>query len=185
MASERNAAQRELQALKAACRTQVQQLDRTMHFQDIPDIRTLCDAIARQRGRRIHLEALPLPPQETGFWLADHDGDTIYYARDASLPYQEHIILHELAHILRNHRPLATEIELLQRQWFPLLDPERLRTLLGRSHYDHLQEREAELLASLIEQRWRRVRPKRGVDEDGHAAPPAIRWLREQARWPE
>ena len=56
------------------------------------------------------------------------------------------------------------EVELLQALLFPHLDQTLVRSALaalGRTRYDTRQEREAELLATLIEHRWRRLRRRR------------------------
>lgn len=181
MTMRRDAAKREMRALEASCQAQLQQLDAAIHLRDIPDVRALCDAIGTHRMRPISLEALPLSGQQTGFCIAGESGDTIYFDREASPPYQAHIILHELAHLLRKHVATSPEVaELVQQEWFPLLDPQRLRHLVARSRYDFAHEREAELFASLLEQRWRRARRQHGEDY-GTPPAPAIQWLREQA----
>lgn len=180
-----HATKRVMRQLEAICRRHVQQVDDAVRLGTIPDVRALCDVIGELRGRSIHLEALPLSGRHTGVWLADAVADHIYFARDASPPYQEHIVLHELAHMLRHHHPLESESALLQREWFPLLDPERIRMLLTRSRYDDADEREAELLASLLEQRWRHARLQRRAAQMDREAPPAVRWLREQAGEPD
>lgn len=182
MTTRRDATKQEMRALEASCQAQLRQLDAAIHLRDIPDIRVLCDAIGANRGRPIFLEPLPLSGEQTGFYVGGELGDTIYYDREASPPHQDHIILHELAHVLRKHVPASPEeVELVRQEWFPLLDPQRLRPFVARSSYDFAHEREAELFASLLEQRWRRARRQHGED-DGTPPPPAIQWLREQAR---
>lgn len=176
-----HATKRAMRRLETTCRRRIQQLDDAIRLGNQPDVRALCDAIGALRGRPIYLEALPLSGPHTGVWIADAAADHIYFARDASIPYQEHIILHELAHMLRHHRPIESESELLQREWFPLLDPDRIRALLARSRYDDADEREAELLASLLAQQWRHARPQRGTADMDWEPTPAVRWLREQA----
>ena len=174
---------RELRALQASCSAHVEYLDSMLHLAEIRDIRTLCTAVGILRGRQIQLEALPLKPPQSGLWIAGAQRDYIFYARDASPLHCEHIVLHELAHLLRNHPPLVDEeAESLQLSWFPLLDIEAIRealdTALGRSRYDVVQEREAELLATLLEQRWRERRDERSDTADDGASRPALRWLR-------
>ncbi len=83
-------------------------------------------------------------------WLAWQDVDVVVYAADASHAYQDHIIVHELAHILCGHRtaddPIAQGADTL----FPDLDPQLVRDVLYRSAYTDPQEREAEMIASLF-----------------------------------
>jgi hypothetical protein len=55
-------------------------------------------------------------------------------------------VLHELAHILCEHTGADGTIDRL----FPDLDPATVRKVLGRVGYTTAQEREAEMMASLI-----------------------------------
>ena len=68
---------------------------------------------------------------------------------------QEHIILHELAHILSGHAQEPIDAQALHELYFSHLDHDTVHLALSRSCYDSKTEREAEVLASLIEQRWR------------------------------
>lgn len=170
-------------ALQASCSAHVEYLDRMLHLSEIRDIRTLCTAVGILRERPIRIEALPLKPPQSGLWIAGAQRDYIFYARDASPLHCEHIVLHELAHLLRNHPPLLDEeAESLQLSWFPLVDIDAIRealdTALSRSRYGVVQEREAELLATLLEQRWRERRDERGAPANTDASLPALRWLR-------
>lgn len=170
-------------ALQASCSAHVEYLDSMLHLAEIRDIRTLCTAVGILRGRPIRIEALPLKPPQSGLWIAGAQRDYIFYARDASPLHCEHIVLHELAHLLRNHLPrLDEEADSLRLSWFPMVDIEAIRealdTALSRSGYDVVQEREAELLATLLEQRWRERRDERADAAATGTSPPALRWLR-------
>lgn len=172
----------QLRALEAACRKQVQQVDASVDLTGIADIHALCAAISRLRGRPILLQPLQLVGDETGFSASGPAFDTIYFARDVSLPYQEHIILHELAHLLLNHQQpheFSAAVELRQ-TIVPLLGPSYLPPLLKRSRYDLVHEQEAEMFASLLEQRWRRVRPVQTQVPVGDDRGPVLHWLRQQ-----
>ncbi len=132
-----------MRALEDACRALVRQLDAAVPLAGIADVHALCGAIGALRGRPIQAEPLPLSPPHSGLWLAGAQTDYIFYARDVSPLHEEHIILHELAHLLRGHRPNAQEeAEAFQRAWFTLLDvgavSDALRTALSRSRYDVL-----------------------------------------------
>ncbi|MET9857263.1 hypothetical protein ABZY57_30590 [Streptomyces sp. NPDC006450] len=90
-----------------------------------------------------------------GMWVSMGDADLVHYTPVASRPHQTHIILHELAHILLDHRePGVPQPEMLA-QLFPDLDPAMVTRLLGRGRTKATtrQEQEAELLASVM---WRR-----------------------------
>jgi hypothetical protein len=81
--------------------------------------------------------------------------------------HQDHIVLHEICHLLCGHAgddALGTEHA---RLLFPNLDPAMVGRVLGRTSYSTEEEQEAELLASMIQQAARRDRPRtRAVTED-------------------
>ncbi len=83
-------------------------------------------------------------------WIAWQDVDVVVYAADASDAYQDHIIVHELAHILCGHRTGDDPITQGADTLFPDLDPQLVRDVLYRSTYTDPQEREAEMIASLF-----------------------------------
>jgi hypothetical protein len=112
------------------------------------DVRTLCDQIAARRGRPIRLVPMAGLTGVCGLWIATDTTDLVCYERDTTRPHQDHIILHELSHLLCEHFPVGLPGALL-----PDLDPAMVRTVLGRAGYSTAEEREAETLASLIRQR--------------------------------
>ncbi|MEU5087753.1 hypothetical protein [Streptomyces sp. NPDC021356] len=82
-------------------------------------------------------------------WLATETGDHIFFETHTTPLHQEHIILHEIAHLLFDHgsqASLAVDLTHL----FTDLSPATVRRLLGRTSYTTVQEQEAEMLASLI-----------------------------------
>lgn len=117
--------------------------------------------VAAERGRPIEL--LPVrarPDAPCGLLVTTDRADYIVYAADTTPLHRQHILLHEVAHLLCGHQnastPLAAAGALL-----PRLDPALVRSVLGRTVYGEPQEQEAELVASLILSRaaGRRVRP--------------------------
>ncbi|MGO8685782.1 MAG: DUF6545 domain-containing protein [Candidatus Dormibacteria bacterium] len=95
-------------------------------------------------------------PAPSGAWLRTAGGDVILIDREASPLHRDHILAHELAHILLGHdQPDGGSTSMI----LPDLDPAVVRGVLARHHYRDAEEREAELLASLIMvrgSRWRR-----------------------------
>ncbi|MEV3992616.1 hypothetical protein AB0J57_27260 [Streptomyces sp. NPDC049837] len=138
--------------LHRRCRELAEQVSLPRPF----SIATFCDHIAAQRGRPLHLHALPLEAAAAGtcgLWLATATDDHIFYERNTSTIHQEHIVLHEFGHMLFDHHPVTDQADGGHddlRAVLPDLDPRLIRRLLGRTNYSALQEREAELLASLI-----------------------------------
>ena len=110
-----------------------------------------CAHVAEKRGRPIHI--LPMDVSEAaapcGLWLETEKAD--YFAVDPSAPrfLQGHILLHELSHLLCNHRGrLQLDASLLT---FDFIDPVLVKRVLGRATgYPTEDEREAEGLASVF-----------------------------------
>ncbi|MGW1055182.1 hypothetical protein [Streptomyces sp. NPDC002521] len=76
--------------------------------------------------------------------------DTIYVEEKTTKFHQEHIILHEVAHILWDHRISDQETLRALTTLLPGISPDLIRRLLARTNYTTGQEQEAELVASLI-----------------------------------
>jgi hypothetical protein len=126
--------------VRRRCERIVAGLDLTPPF----DVFRLCDRLAVRRGRRIHLTAMSLPPDSPcGLFASTSTLDAIFYQKDTSRLHQQHIIAHEIGHLLCDH---ASAPELL----LPDLDPWLIRELLGRTAYGAIEEQEAETIASLI-----------------------------------
>ncbi|GAA4532565.1 hypothetical protein [Amycolatopsis samaneae] len=133
--------------LRRQCRRLLRELD----IQAPLDVRALCDRLARHRGRPIKLVDYPLPvPGEFGVWFASDTTDYVLYQRETTKTHQDHIILHEVGHIIAGHSSDETDDALLQRL-YPDIAPDVVRrALLRRTHYDADQEREAETVATII-----------------------------------
>ncbi|MFJ7160007.1 hypothetical protein ACIQUQ_34345 [Streptomyces sp. NPDC101118] len=120
----------------------------------------LCEAVAAERGRPLRLlpmpAAMPAATGACGMWVAFGTADHVYYNVVTSRPHQTHIILHELAHILLDHREQTAPEPAMLAQLFPDLDPAMAARLLGRTRTKATtrQEQEAELLASLMWQHF-------------------------------
>ncbi|MEU8183489.1 hypothetical protein AB0B85_17415 [Micromonospora sp. NPDC049044] len=128
------------------------------------DIQTLCDALGARRGRPIHLMPIRLPAQTVcGMCVPTRDFDAIFFEQDTSPLHQQLIIGHELGHLLAGHR--ATEVldADASRLLLPDLDPQLVQRSLGRSNYAAAEEREAEMIGSLL---LRRLRGRRGDVDD-------------------
>ncbi|MFI9272577.1 hypothetical protein ACIGXM_17885 [Kitasatospora sp. NPDC052896] len=116
-------------------------------------VEALCHQLAKQRRRQLHL--MPLPPEAAasgacGLWLSTSTSDFIFVERNTSLPHQEHIVLHEIGHMLFDHQVLSLAEPATMSEIFSDLGPDTLRRFLARTNYSTQQEREAEMLASLI-----------------------------------
>ncbi|HEX3782512.1 MAG TPA: hypothetical protein VHX38_22840 [Pseudonocardiaceae bacterium] len=132
--------------LRRQCRRTLQSLD----IQPPLRVPVLCERLGLRRGRPIRLVAYPLPvPGPFGLWIASPTADYLLYQRHTSAAHQNHIILHEIGHVLAGHRSDEGE----EAAW-SVLTPDALRTAirhaLRRTCYDSDREREAELVATII-----------------------------------
>jgi hypothetical protein len=125
------------------------------------DIDELCDLVAGQRDRRIHRVPIAMSAlQPCGFWVSTEHVDFIVYESDTSSIHQEHIIAHELAHIICCHRGGTALTDASAQLLFPDLEPDLVRDMLRRAGYSDRQEQEAEMLASLIMEEVTRCRSR-------------------------
>ncbi|AGM05513.1 hypothetical protein [Amycolatopsis keratiniphila] len=139
----------------------------------------LCRRIGESRGRPIKLVAFPMEvPGPCGAWLSASSGDYIVFQSETTRIHQEHIIAHELGHILSGHRAEPDEEEIWSR-FMPDLDPGVIRRLLKRTQYDSVREREAETIATLLLERSLVVRL---LDEPGSSRTRRMRHVLGEAR---
>ncbi|WP_416484267.1 hypothetical protein [Streptomyces sp. CL12] len=111
----------------------------------------LVQRVAEMRGRPIHLESIPGIASEMpcGFWISLDDMDVIAVEDATSPMHRDHIVLHEISHMLLGHaagKDLHTRLPLR-------VDPDLVARMLGRTSYETAIEREAETLAGLIASR--------------------------------
>jgi hypothetical protein len=119
------------------------------------DLGDFCKGIAKLRGRRLQLQAMPglSSTAPCGLWISIPAADYILFDPNTSRLHAEHIVLHELGHMLCDHS-IAIDVEnsTLSRL-MPDLDTKTIARVLGRVSYTTAQEQEAEMLASLIRAR--------------------------------
>jgi len=116
------------------------------------DVGAFCAQLGRDRGRPIHQLTMDLPPGgPCGLLVSTQDADHVLVERRTSPWHQQNIALHELGHLLWGHdRVLSQDASLLL---MPHLAPEMVSRVLARTAYSNLEERQAELVASLILER--------------------------------
>ncbi|MCQ4040695.1 toxin [Streptantibioticus rubrisoli] len=144
---------RQLRRMRAACEALLDSLS----VPDGCDIRQLCEHLGARRGRPIQLLPIELrSPGLYGLWLATDVMDLVVYEAHTSRPHREHIIAHELSHMICGHHSGGTMDDGMAGHLFPDIDPEVVRGMLRRSGYSDHDEQEAETMASLILTRYRR-----------------------------
>lgn len=138
-----------------------------LELPEVTDVAELCRHLGEVRDRPITLVPMQMPSSHPcGMWVAARDEDLIFYDANTTSAHQEHIILHELGHIICCHRGAGGLDEAAARLLFPNLDPQLVRDMLLRATYDDVQEQEAEIIAYLLAQRM-------GNAEQRHGAPPS------------
>lgn len=138
--------------LRRRCRRLLRDLD----IQPPLEVSALCEAFGRYRGTPIRLVSHPMPmPGPFGVWIRGGLADYIFYQQETTSSHQDHIILHEIGHMMAGHESDEQDDELLE-EMYPNLDPGTIRLALRRTHYDTEREREAEMVATIILQ-WASV----------------------------
>ncbi|WP_129840360.1 regulator component [Streptomyces sp. RFCAC02] len=107
------------------------------------------------RGRPLVLKELPHQAAGAGacgLWLGTDAADFVFFEARTALVHREHIVRHELGHMLADHhapRPndgLGGGVEDL----LTGLEPRLIKRLMARTSYTTAEEQEAEMLASLL-----------------------------------
>ncbi|MEU6671242.1 regulator component [Streptomyces sp. NPDC046727] len=113
----------------------------------------LCKRVEELRGRPLVLRELPEQAADTGacgLWLGTDNADYVFYEPRTAPLHQEHIILHEIGHVLCDHHRSFTgddqPTDLLHD-----MQPHLVRRLMARTSYTTTEEQEAEMIASLIQ----------------------------------
>ena len=120
---------------------------------DVPlDVEDLCRRLGARRGRPIELVPYALPvPGPFGLWLATTHADLILYQEETTRGHQEHIVLHEIGHIISQHQGDEGDDD-IWRDLVPSIPPSAIKRALRRTGYDQRHEHEAELVATVIKE---------------------------------
>lgn len=140
----------DMRTLRRRCEARLRDLALPNPF----DIEQFVAAVAGRRGRPILLFPHTLVGGPTRICVRGDGIDMIYYRGDAPSGLRTLIILHELAHILCDHASVSLAGETAPTH-LPLPSPHGLRRTVFASD----DEREAELMASLIAWRIARMSP--------------------------
>jgi hypothetical protein len=135
--------------LRRQCHKLLRELELPRSF----SVGTLCTRLATHRGRPLYVQALPGVASLTGpcgVWLETETEDFIFYESNTSRLHQDHIVLHEIGHMLRQHAATDLLPDSVFEGLFPDLDRRMVRRLLGRSSYSSWQEQEAETVAGIL-----------------------------------
>jgi hypothetical protein len=120
----------------------------------------LADRAGRCLGRTIRLVGIEMPAGAPyGLTLFTRDDEHIVaYERRTSRIHRDHIIGHELGHILLGHEPMAVDEPDAAQAIFPTLSPKLVHRVLNRvGTYGRLEELEAETMATILMERVSQV----------------------------
>jgi Zn-dependent peptidase ImmA (M78 family) len=137
---------------------------RSLRLEPYASAYELFDQMSSLRVRPIRVVEWPLViPGPMGVWIAREEDDIVVVQEMATGRHRDHILLHELAHILCDHEgePMSGD----GMASLPLLGDESVEPRRLRSVYDSAAEREAELLAAAFAERL--------IDDD---AEPQVAW---------
>lgn len=122
---------------------------------DLPEpfeLTVFVERVARSRSRPIHLvpvRGAMAGGSPCGWWCPARDFDAIFLDDAATALHRQHIVLHEVGHMLWGHTPDIAAAPLLERATSHLRwDSASMRAMLGRSDYDSAREQEAEVFAT-------------------------------------
>lgn len=134
-------------SLLRACKKRLAELDLPVEH----DIAELVEHLSGRRDRPIVLMPIAVRAGDpSGLWVATAAVDFIGYQANTSRHHQEHIIAHELGHMICCHRGIVQPDEHSVSLLFPDLAPDLVRDLLRRTGYSDAQEEEAEIIGSLL-----------------------------------
>lgn len=131
------------------CRKVVRQLELPAPY----DVNRVCDLIEKRRGRPLSVLPMAIPVYEgspSGLWVETDECNYILYQENTTRAHQQHIVAHEMGHLLLKHQSLPSNQEEVARLLMPNLDPALVRTVLARTSYAELEEQQAEVVASLL-----------------------------------
>lgn len=152
-----------LTRLRSECRRRL----RDVTVPDPFDLTAFCAGIARRRGRPLYLHPLPTPAATPacGLWLATGTADHIFHANGVTPLHRQHIVLHEIGHMLCEHTDGNADAVGITNVLLPDLDPAMVARVLRRNGYHAREEKMAEMMASLI------GGPYDGADNAGRVDP--------------
>jgi hypothetical protein len=151
------------QPMRHACEAIIDRLGLPWPF----TAQAFCATVAASRGRPVHTYPHVFPDGGTsGVCISTELADHVFYEMHTSALHQEHIILHEIGHLVWGHTEQSPMTH--ERLPGPDLDASRVLSILGRTSHSGDEERAAELFAELVldrVERARRLPPEPETDE--------------------
>ncbi|MGH3826560.1 MAG: hypothetical protein ACRDQX_05205 [Pseudonocardiaceae bacterium] len=108
----------------------------------------LCERLAEQRGRELVVYPADLPALPFGLWYNDGERDYVIYRTGIRGYHRDHIILHEICHMLARHNTVAQPLDGGEDSNADVVS--RLVENAMRNSFNSLQEETAEMFASKV-----------------------------------
>jgi len=119
-----------------------------------------CRNVATFRGRELRLIPTPLGDGLSGLWIPYPEYDAVHFEPTTLRLHDQHIVLHEIAHMVLDHLHDPDRARALRDRLGLLVEPALIERLLARTSYGDEQEVQAEALVTLILGRSRRPPPR-------------------------
>ncbi|MFY1631757.1 hypothetical protein ACN27F_00525 [Solwaraspora sp. WMMB335] len=139
--------------LRQTCLARLDQLmARGLRLPQPFDAVALCRQASDVLGRDIALVGMPMPPGAPfGMTFFTDTGHVIAYEQRTSRVHRDHIIAHELSHVLLGHRALALDDRHASELLLPALRSTLVHRVLNRTGvYSRGEEQEAEMMATIL-----------------------------------
>ncbi|WP_405803358.1 ImmA/IrrE family metallo-endopeptidase [Streptomyces sp. NBC_01187] len=117
-------------------------------------IDSLCERLSLLRERPLDVMSYALPlGYPDGLLIQVPTYDVIVYEERLAPVHQRQVFFHELGHLICEHATQEVLNASVTQQLLPSLDGQMVRRVLGRSHHQSAEEREAEYVGSIIGRR--------------------------------
>jgi hypothetical protein len=124
------------------------------------DLSEFCHHLGDERGTRIVLlSRVTTAGSPCGMVISTPTTEYLFYELNTSRVHQEHIVLHEIGHLIFDHRGESPVDEEFIRSVLPDITPGTATRVLGRAAYSRVEERQAEMFATVVLQRAHQVSP--------------------------
>ncbi len=148
-------------------RQRCEQLAKTLPIPQPFSAEAFVTALVEHRGRRIELVGMAAKRDTPcGMFVETPDADYVFYASNTTRLHQEHIIAHEIGHLLCGHKGTSALHESVAALLMKNLSAKLISRVLGRTVYSEAEEAEAEMLASVILIRGGLARPAHPVNPE-------------------
>lgn len=122
------------------------------------DIQHFFQHLQQQRQRRIQVVDFPFTAEIYGLWVPAPTADYIFVNAHLLPAHRVHTLLHEIAHLLLNHRGIDIRSILGEAVWQALGISSDSGHLRASAPSESVEDEEAEIFVLLIQQRVTRAR---------------------------